>query len=348
MQADAMTLRRAWLPAFLGVAGFSLTLPATRMAVLYFDPWLVALGRGVLAAGLAAMALLVTRQPRPKRHQLGRLALVAVGVVIGFPVLSAWAMQQLPASHGSITLSLTPLATACFGTWLARERLPARFWIAALCGAGAVFGFALDAGGGKLRPGDLWLFAAALLAALGYAEGARLTRSLGGWQVISWALVLAAPWLLLPLCWLALHAELSAPPSAWGGFVYVAVVSQFLAFVFWYRGLALGGIARMGQLQLLQPFLTLGACAGWLGEPLTGSLFGVAAIVVTSLWVSQRAPARLVESRPDGHRGSAVRDVLDQEAVFKRHGQCRRGTHGNLKAASRNNHIPIRNDHEAL
>jgi drug/metabolite transporter (DMT)-like permease len=292
MGSNRSNTRSGWLLAFFGIAGFSLTLPATRIAVAHLDPWFVALGRGVLASGLAAIILLATRQPWPRRHQLPGLVWVALGVIVGFPVLSAWAMRELPASHGGITVSVTPLATAFFGAWLAGERLPGRFWMAALGGAGAVFAFALEAGGGGLRPGDLWLFAASLLAALGYAEGARLARALGSWQVISWALVLAAPWLLGPLCWIMAHAPLSAPPEAWAGFAYVAVVSQFLAFMLWYRGLALGGIARIGQIQLLQPFLTLGACALWLGEPLTGSLLGVAAIVVASLWVSQRAPVR--------------------------------------------------------
>jgi drug/metabolite transporter (DMT)-like permease len=299
MLSNRSNTRRGWALAFFGIAGFSLTLPATRVAVLHLDPWFVALGRGVLASGLATLALLVTRQPWPRLSHLKRLAWVALGAIVGFPVLSAWAMRDLPASHGSITLAVTPLAMGIFGAWLAGERLPKRFWIAALTGAGAGFAFALEAGGGSFRPGDLWLLAASWLAALGYAEGARLTRSLGGWQVISWALVLAAPTLLGPLCWIVAHTDLTAPPEAWAGFVYVAVVSQFLAFIMWYRGLALGGIARIGQIQLLQPLLTLGASALWLGEPLNPSLLGVAAVVVLSVWVSQRAPMR----REAGNRG---------------------------------------------
>jgi len=324
MQSNKSKIRQGWLFALLGIAGFSLTLPATRVAVLHLDPWFVALGRGVLASGLAAIALLATRQPWPRLHQLRSLILVALGVIIGFPVISAWAMQELPASHGSIALSVTPLATAFFGAWLAGERLPRRFWMAALGGSGVVFAFALEAGGGSLRSGDLWLFAASLLAALGYAEGARLARSLGGWQVISWALVLAGPWLLGPLCWIVAHTDLSAPSEAWAGFAYVALVSQFLAFILWYRGLALGGIARIGQIQLLQPFLTLGASALWLGEPLSGSLLGVAGVVVTSLWVSQRAP---------------VRSETKQE---------RRQIRRLMTLRTEKNQILIRNDHEAL
>ncbi len=291
MQPNPAQIRRGWPLAFLGIAGFSLTLPATRLAVLHFDPWFVALGRGVVAAGLAAIVLLLTRQPWPRLDQVRSLAVVALGIAVGFPVLSAWAMRELPASHGSIALSVTPLATALFAAGLADERLPRRFWAAALGGAGSVLAYAVEAGGGSLRLGDLWLFAASLLAALGYAEGARLTRSLGGWQVISWALVLALPWLLPPLGWVVAHTDLSAPSEAWAGFVYVAVVSQFLAFIVWYRGMSLGGIARIGQLQLLQPFLTLGACAVWLGEPLTGSLLGAASVVLLSLCISQRAAA---------------------------------------------------------
>lgn len=296
MQPNPAQIRRGWPLAFLGIAGFSLTLPATRIAVLHLDPWFVALGRGVVAAGLAAIVLLLTRQPWPRLDQVRSLVVVALGIAVGFPVLSAWAMHELPASHGSIALSVTPLATALFAARLADERLPRRFWVAALGGAGAVLAYAVEAGGGSLRLGDLWLFAASLLAALGYAEGARLTRSLGGWQVISWALVLALPWLLPPLGWVMAHTDLSAPSEAWAGFVYVAVVSQFLAFIVWYRGMSLGGIARIGQLQLLQPFLTLGACAVWLGEPLTGSLLGAASVVVLSLCISQRAAPRPTEA----------------------------------------------------
>lgn len=297
MQPIPAQIHRGWRLAFLGIAGFSLTLPATRLAVLHLDPWFVALGRGVVAAGLAAIVLLLTRQPWPRLDQVRSLAVVALGIAVGFPVLSAWAMRELPASHGSIALSVTPLATALFAAWLAEERLPRRFWAAALGGAGAVLAYAVEAGGGSLRLGDLWLFAASLLAALGYAVGARLTRSLGGWQVISWALVLALPWLLPPLGWVMAHTDLSAPSEAWAGFVYVAVVSQFLAFIVWYRGMSLGGIARIGQLQLLQPFLTLGACAAWLGEPLTGSLLGAASAVLLSLCISQRAAPRPMKAR---------------------------------------------------
>lgn len=285
-------LGRAWLLALLGIGGFSLTLPATRLAVLYLDPWFVALGRGVLAGGLAFIALLAARQPRPGRKHLPSLAIVALGAVVGFPLLSAWGLQDLPASHAGITLSVTPLLTALFGARYAGERLPWSFWVAALAGTLAVFAYALHAGGGRLVWGDVWLFGASLAAALSYAEGARLAKDLGGWQVICWALVLAAPWLAIPLGWIATHEELSAPTEAWAGFLYVAVVSQFLAFMLWYRGLALGGIARVSQIQLLQPFLTLGACVIWLGEVATVSIFAVAAVVASSLWFSQRTGRR--------------------------------------------------------
>ncbi|QSA96340.1 DMT family transporter [Methylococcus sp. EFPC2] len=287
--------RRGWITAFLGIGGFSLTMPATRLAVLYLDPWFVALGRGVLAGGLALATLLIARPPLPGREHVVSLAVVALGAVVGFPLLSAWGLQDVPASHAGITISVTPLFTALLGARLAGERLPGRFWMAALVGTAAVFGFVLHAGGGRLGLSDAWLFGASLAAAVSYAEGARLARILGGWQVICWALVLAAPWLALPLAWIAAHAELSAPVEAWAGFVYVAVVSQFVAFMLWHRGLALGGIARISQIQLLQPFLTLGACALWLGESVTGTVVAVAAVVASSLWVSQRSARRRPE-----------------------------------------------------
>lgn len=277
---------------FLGVVSFSLTLPATRVAVTELDPIWVGLGRGVVAAGLAAIALYVTRQPLPNPKQLRSLAIVSAGVVLGFPLLSAWAMQRLPAAHGAVVLGLLPLATAIAGVWRAGDRPSKGFWLASLVGSTAVVGFGIASGAGHLQPADLALLAAVAAAAVGYAEGGRLAHSLGSWQVISWALVLAAPLELGPLLLSTLQHEVSASPLAWLGFAYASLISQFLGFFAWYHGLALGGVARVGQVQLLQPFLTILASALLLGEQVTVLTLVAASLVVGSVALGRKAPIR--------------------------------------------------------
>jgi len=276
----------AW--GLVGVAAFSVTLPATRAAVAHLDPVFVGLGRAVVAAVLAAIGLAAARSPRPTWTQLQDLAIVALGVVVGFPLLSAYAMRQVPASHGAVLTGLLPLATAGAAAWLAHERPGARFWVWAAFGSVVVAAYALWRGGGAPHVADLLLVGAVAAAAVGYAKGATLSRTLGGWQVISWALVLSAPFLLVPT-WLAADARVaSAPWTAWAGFAYVAVVSMYLGFFAWYRGLAQGGIAAVGQVQLLQPFLTIVASALLLGEALDPLTFVAAALVIASIALGRR------------------------------------------------------------
>lgn len=276
-----------YLLGLLAVAAFALTLPTTRHAVRFFDPVFVGLGRAVGAALLAAIYLLASGARRPSRAQLGQLGIIAGGVVVGFPLLSAWAMRFVDASHGGVVLGILPLATALAGAWMAGERLPARFWAVAAAGTALVTGFALSHSHGALAPADLALLGAVAAAAIGYAAGARLARSLGGLAVISWALLLSAPFLIGPV---ALHAPatLAAPASAWLAFAYVMVVSQFLGFLAWYRGLALGGIARVGQTQLLQPILTILASGVLLGEPGDAATWLVAGLVLALVAVGRR------------------------------------------------------------
>ncbi len=284
--------RRGLLFGLLGVAVFSLTLPATWIAVTGLDPVFVGLGRAVVAAALAAAALLATRSPWPGRALLPRIAIVAAGVIVGFPLFTALAMRRVPASHGAIVIGILPLATALAGAWLAHERPTPSFWLCSAAGSAVVVGFALWQGGGALHVADLLLLAAVAAAAIGYAEGGRLARTLGGWQVISWALVLAAPLMLLPTLWVVDARIVSASPAAWAGFAYVSVFSMFLGFFAWYRGLALGGIAVVGQTQLLQPFLTLFASALLLGEPLDPATFVAAGLVVVAIALARRYAAR--------------------------------------------------------
>jgi len=281
--------RAGFFYGLIGVAAFSLTLPATRAAVAALDPVFVALGRAIGAAVLAAIALLVTRAPFPSRAQLWRLAWVAGGVVVGFPLFSAWAMQRVPAAHGAVVVGLLPLATAMAAAWFAHERPSRLFWVSAIFGSAVVVGFALWQGGGAPQPADGLLVLAVIAAAIGYAVGGSLARTLGGWQVICWALVLSAPVVAIPTL-MAVDGRLaSAPASAWIGFAYVSVVSMFLGFFAWYRGLALGGIATVGQLQLLQPFMTIFASALLLSERIDAATLVAAALVIASITISRKA-----------------------------------------------------------
>ena len=286
----AGTHRRAGLVyGLIGVAAFSLTLPATRVAVAGLDPVFVGLGRAVVAAVLAAIVLAIARTPFPGWRMVPRLALVAGGVVVGFPLFSAWAMRHVPAAHGAVVVGLLPLATAIAGAWLAHERPTRLFWITAVFGSAVVVAFALWQGGGAPHPADALLVLAVVAAAIGYAEGGRLARTLGAWQVICWALVLSAPLVAIPTLWAADGRLATAPAAAWAGFAYVSVVSMFLGFFAWYRGLALGGIGAVGQVQLLQPFLTIFASAWLLGERIDAATLVAAALVIASIAVGRRA-----------------------------------------------------------
>ncbi len=277
---------------FLGVLGFSLTLPATRVAVAELDPIVVGLGRAFVAAILAAVLLWATHQRLPSSKHLGSLIIVAAGVILGFPLLSAWAMHRVPAAHGAVILGVLPLATAIAGAVRAGERPSRSFWVASTVGSITVVSFGLITGAGQLHPADMALLGSVIAAALGYAEGGRLARVLGGWQVISWALVLAAPIEVIPVTIAVLQHGLVASPIAWLGFGYVSIVSQFVAFFAWYQGLAIGGVARVGQIQLLQPFLTILASALLLGEKLTPITLGAACIVVASVALGKQASIR--------------------------------------------------------
>ena len=279
----------------LGVLSFSLTLPATRVAVVELDPTFVGLGRAIVAAGLAAIALRVTRQPLPNRRHWRQLVIVAVGVILGFPLLSAWAMRQLPAAHGAVVIGLIPLVTAIVATVRGGERPSLRFWLASAAGSATIITFTLASGAGQIQPpdlaADLALVGAVVAAAIGYAEGGRLARSIGGWQVICWALVLSAPILLVPTM-LAAEQGLTASPQAWLGFLYVSVVSQFFGFFAWYHGMAIAGVARVSQLQLLQPFLTIAFSALLLHEQITPPTLAAACIVIACVAIGRRSLVR--------------------------------------------------------
>lgn len=277
------------LLGLFGVAGFSLTLPATRMAVEHLDPTLVGLGRSLVAGALAAILLLVARQPMPSPSQIKSLGVTAAGVIAGFPLLSSWSMQQLPAAHAAIVIAVLPLLTAIAGAIRMKERPSLGFWLASLAGSALVLAFVIISGG-KLQMADGVLVLASLAAAAGYAEGGRLAKSMGGWQVICWALVLAAPFLTVPVGIAILRHGINAPPESWLGFAYVSLVSQLFAFILWYQAMALCGVVRTSQIQLLQPFMTLGAAAALLGERITPAMVVFSTAIVGVIVIGRKMP----------------------------------------------------------
>jgi len=272
----------------LGVLAFSLTLPATRAAVPDLGSVVVGLGRALVAALLAGMLLLALRERPPARRHWPALTVVVLGVVVGFPLFTALALRYVPAVHGAVVVGLLPAATAVMAVPRAGERPPRAFWLACFGGVVAVFVFAAAEGAGRPQVADLLLLAAVALGALSYAEGGRLARDLGGWRVICWALLLAAPFLAVPVALSIASRGLDAGPGAWLGFAYVSIVSMFLGFFAWYRGLALGGVARVGQVQLIQPVLTL----GW-GALLLGERVGTGAILASLLVVASAGLTRM-------------------------------------------------------
>src|SRR5690606_10841937 len=255
-----------WINGFIGVAIFAGSLPATRAAVADFDPTFLTCARATIAALLGLVLLMWLRQRRPERADLRPLALTALGCVVGFPLLTALALQHITSAHSIVFIGLLPICTAVFAVLRGGERPRAVFWLFSVLGSAFVIGYAALDGIQASLQGDLLMLAAIVVCGLGYVEGAGLSRKLGGWQVISWALVLSLL-IMLPLGLLTMPASfehVSAP--AWIGFVYVSLFSMLIGFVFWYRGLAQGGIAAVGQLQLLQPFMGLGLAALLLHE----------------------------------------------------------------------------------
>ncbi|MDF3936821.1 DMT family transporter [Pseudomonas citronellolis] len=280
-----------WFSGFLGVLIFSGSLPATRVAVGSFEPTFLTLARASIAGLLAAAILLLLRQRRPARADVPALLVVALGVVVGFPLLTALALRHVSSAHAIVFVGLLPLATALFAVLRGGERPRPAFWVFSLIGSAVVAGYALSQGGSATLLGDALMLAAILVCGLGYAEGARLSRHIGSWQVICWVLVLSLP-LMLPLTlwtWPANLAAASAP--AWLSLAYVSLFSMLIGFFFWYHGLARGGIAAVGQLQLLQPFFGL-ALAGLLLHEQVSPLMAAAAAAVVLCVAGARRFAR--------------------------------------------------------
>jgi drug/metabolite transporter (DMT)-like permease len=299
--SNAITARPTTRPraglalGLLGVVGFSFSLPATRLAVEDLDPWFVTFARAVAAAALAALYLLAVKAPLPTPAQWRRLGLVAGGAVLGFPLLTGLALVTSESQHGAVVVALLPAATALAAVARANERPGALFWTAALAGLFIVVTFTVATSGGKITAADVFLLAAIVVCAVAYAEGGALSRDLGGARTISWALVLSIPVALPVAAVSAVTTSLHAEPAAWLGLAYVSVISMFLGFFAWYAGLARGGVAKVGQVQLLQPLLTFLWAGLILGEHVgVGTVFAAMG-VLASVVVTQRA--RVTTSR---------------------------------------------------
>ncbi|WP_030706162.1 DMT family transporter [Streptomyces sp. NRRL F-2580] len=274
--------------ASLGVLAFSLTFPATAWGLESFGPWSLVALRSVLAAVIAGSFLLARRVPLPAREHWAALAVVAGGVVVGFPLLTTLALTTSTTSHAAVVVGLLPLTTAALSALRTGARPSRAFWAAAVAGAAVVMGFTLAQSGGALSAGDAYLFGALLVCAAGYTEGGRLARTLPGWQVIGWALVLC-----LPLSLAGSALGLAYEPVHLGGhglvgLVWVAAGSTFLGLYVWYRGMAEIGAPRASQLQLAQPLLTLVWSVAVLGERLTPAAPAAACAVLVCIAVTQR------------------------------------------------------------
>ena len=269
-----------WINGIIGVLLFSGSLPATRIAVLDLNPIFLTVSRATIAGVLALGALIIFKERKPTQKQIIPLFIVAVGVVIGFPLLSALALQYLTSADSLVFLGLLPLATASFGVLRGGERPKPLFWLFSIIGSLFIIGYAIAQGITTSPLGNSLMLVAVILCGLGYAEGAKLSKTLGGWQVISWALVLSLPFMIPLVFFYRPLSFANVDIKAWFGLAYVSIFSMFIAFIFWYKGLAQGGIASIGQLQLLQPFLGLAVASIFLNEKVSLNMIGITMAVI--------------------------------------------------------------------
>lgn len=281
---------KGMLYGILGVVAFGLSLPFTRVVVPYLDPIFIGTGRAVVAAVVSIVILLWFKQKIPNKSQILKLIIVSLGVVAGFPILSSWAMQHVPASHGGVVVGILPLATAFFGAWVAKERPSFAFWAVSVVGSLLVIAYVVTEGSGRIEMADIALLGAVISAAIGYAVGAQLSKELGGWQVICWALVLSLAYTLPISIIYQPETYTGYPVTVYISFLYLSLVSMLIGFFAWYKGLVLGGIARVSQTQLLQPFITIFASIIMLSEPLDFKTIIFAGAVVASVWVGKKMP----------------------------------------------------------
>jgi drug/metabolite transporter (DMT)-like permease len=289
---------KAWhsglILGMLGMLAFSGTLPATRLAVPAFGPIVLTCSRILIAAALGAATLWLLRTwPLPARRHIVGIAWTGVGLAIGYPLFVALAVERVPAAHGAVVIGLAPAATAILSVIRTGERPPLHFWIASAAGIAAVLFFAMWQGGGNVVLADAWLLAATISVGIAYVEGGRVSRELGGTVTLCWAMILLAPAAAIVLVVAATGRDW--PPiswEAWAGFAYAGIISMFLGSVAWYAGLATGGIARIGQLNLIQPLIALGWAALLLGEQVSWPFFAISLVVLLSVAVCVRSRVR--------------------------------------------------------
>jgi drug/metabolite transporter (DMT)-like permease len=292
MTTNASRERLGLLLGFIGMVIFGGTLPATRIAVSEIDPIALTALRTAIAGLCSLVLLLVLRRPLPPRSLWPQLVIAMLCVAVLFPLLMSMGMQRVDASHGGVVLGVLPIATALVAVAITHERPRPLFWIASVAGAALVIAFSLRQGGGAFSTGDLLLFAAVAVSAIGYAFSGRLTSHMPGWEVISWILVIALP-LSIPAAALSMPADIThIALKPWLGLLYVALFSQWIGFFAWNAGMAIGGIARVSQVQLLQPFVTFALAATFAGETITLQILLFAAAVVATVAISTRTRGR--------------------------------------------------------
>ena len=290
--------RGLWL-GLLGVVLFAATLPMTKLATgsaqaPQLSPVFVTFGRAAVAGLLSLAYLALTRGARPRgRRQWGAVVFTACGVVVGFPLFMALGLRHVESIHASVVIGILPLATAVVGSIWLRQRPSAGFWACALAGSALVAAFVLlrnDASNDQAQWADLLLVLAVFSAAFGYVSGGHLTQQLGAERVICWVLVISLP-ITLPVMLLNWPAQ-PAPVSAWMGFAYVSLISMWIGFFAWYRGLALGGTVRVSQVQLVQPFFSMVFSVPLLGESLDLMTVGFAVAVIATVFIGKKMPVR--------------------------------------------------------
>lgn len=283
------------LYGFIAVLGFGLTLPISKELLQYFNPYFIAFGRVYIAGLFAIVFLLIWSSNLPTLKQFMHLMIIALGVVIGFPLFSTISMQSLPASHGAIIVGILPLSTTLMSVFFTKERPSLFFWLFALIGSGLVVTFTLIEGKGSLQEGDFFLLISILMASIGYTLGAKLAREINGWEVISWTLVISLPILIIPTIWYMPQDINAIPYSGYIYFLYLGLVSQLFAFFAWYKGLSLGGIARVSQVQLIQTSVTLYASSVLLEEKISMVMIIFTVLIIFTVWISKHMSIHYIE-----------------------------------------------------
>jgi drug/metabolite transporter (DMT)-like permease len=281
---------KGFMYGLMAVIAFGFTLPISKLLLQYWNPFFIAFARSVLASIFAIIFLLIWEKHFPSKKQFLQLFIIALGVILGFPVFSTVAMETLPASHGAIMIGILPLTTSVFGTLLTKDKPSILFWISSIFGSGLVVLYALIEGNGSFYEGDFFLLIAIFVVSIGYALGARLAKEMNGWKVISWALVISLPYTLLVSLWYLPSNVISIPYSGYLYFLYLGMVSQLFAFFAWYKGLLLGGIARVSQVQLIQVFVTFFASSILLDEAISMLMIVFTILVLSTVWIAKQMP----------------------------------------------------------